>query len=171
MSDDQKAILHRGDARTSPYPMSRLAPAFHAPQLAEEVARAESMLNARTSAKLRVIADQIKSLQAEARKVLDEARDEQALTRAECAFKRIPGKVYHLYRRRDGSTFFSMLSPQDWKGRPPDAFAGSFRLEADYSWTPADKLDQADDTGRIVQQLLQIGGLVGGLAAEQDSKG
>jgi len=158
MNDDE-AIQHRGDARSAPYPTSRLAPAFHAPQLAEEIARAESMLNARTSAKLRVIADQIKSLQAEARKVLDEARDEQALTRAQCAFKRIPGKVYHLYRKPDGVTFFSMLSPQDWKGRPPDEFAGSFRLEADYSWTPADELDQPDDTGRIVQQLLHIGGL------------
>jgi hypothetical protein len=167
MSDDDKAELHRGDARSSPYPTSRLAPAFHAPQLAEEVERAESMLNARTSAKLRVIADQIKSLQAEARKVLDEARDEQALTRAQCAFKRIPGKTYHLYRRTDGGTFFSMLSPQDWNGQPPDAFAGSFRLEADYSWTLADRLDQPDDTGRIVQQLLHIGGL----AADEDADG
>lgn len=161
MSDDDKALLHRGDARSSPYPMSRLAPAFQAPELAEEIARAESMLSARTSAKLRVIADQIKALQAEAHKVLDEARDEQALTHAECAFKRIPGKVYHLYRKANGSTYFSMLSPADWSGRPPDAFAGSYRLEADYSWTPAERLDDTDDTGQLVQQLLHIGGLAG----------
>ncbi|MGB5833532.1 MAG: DUF2452 domain-containing protein [Thiohalocapsa sp.] len=159
MSDDAKTILRRGDARSSPYPTSRLAPAFHAPRLAEEVARAESMLNARTSAKLRVIADQIKSLQAEALKVLDEARDEQALTQAQCAFKRIPGKLYHLYAKTDGSSYFSMLSPQDWRGQPPDSYSGSFRLEADYSWTPADKLDQPDDTGQLVQQLLRIGGI------------
>mgnify|MGYP001081105491 CR=1 FL=1 len=164
MSDKDKAIPHLGDARSSPYPTSRLAPTFDAPQLAEEIARAESMLNARTSAKLRVIADQIKALQAEARKALDEARDEQALTRAQCAFTRIPGKLYHLYTKADGNTYFSMLSPQDWRGQPPDAFAGSFRLEADYSWTPAEKLDQSDDTGQVVQQLLRIGGL----AAEQD---
>jgi hypothetical protein len=159
MSDDDKALLHRGDARSSPYPMSRLAPAFQAPELAEEIARAESMLSARTSAKLRVIADQIKALQAEAHKVLDEARDEQALTHAECAFKRIPGKVYHLYRKADGRTYFSMLSPADWHGRPPDAHAGSYRLEADYSWTPAERLGDIDDTGQVVQQLLHIGGL------------
>jgi hypothetical protein len=161
MSDDDKALLHRGDARSSPYPMSRLAPAFQAPELAEEIARAESMLSARTSAKLRVIADQIKALQAEAHKVLDEARDEQALTHAECAFKRIPGKLYHLYRKANGSAYFSMLSPADWNGRPPDAFAGSYRLEADYSWTPAERLSDTDDTGQLVQQLLHIGGLAG----------
>lgn len=161
MSDDDKAVLHRGDARSSPYPMSRLAPAFQAPELAEEVARAESMLSARTGAKLRVIADQIKSLQAEARKVLSEAREEQALTHAQCAFKRIPGKVYHLYRKGDGSTYFSMLSPADWNDQPPDTFAGSYRLETDYSWTPAADLDQSDDTGELVGELLRIGGLHG----------
>lgn len=159
MNDQDKAILHAGDSRSSPYPTSRLAPAFHAPQLADEIARAESMLNARTSAKLRVIADQIKSLQAEARKVLDEARDEQSLNRARCSFRRVPGKLYHLYAKADGSTYFSMLSPLDWGGQPPDSYTGSFRLEADYSWTPADKLNRPDDTGQIVRQLLRIGGL------------
>jgi hypothetical protein len=159
MSDDDKALLHRGDARSSPYPVSRLAPAFQAPELAAEIARAESMLSARTGAKLRVIADQIKALQAEARKVLAEAREEQALTHAECAFKRIPGKVYHLYRKASGGSFFSMLSPADWRDAPPHEFLGSYRLEADYSWTPAEQLDQRDDTGALVGELLRIGGL------------
>ncbi|MCG6943117.1 MAG: DUF2452 domain-containing protein [Thiohalocapsa sp.] len=162
MTDDDKALLHRGDARSSPYPVSRLAPAFDAPELAAEIARAESMLSARTGAKLRVIADQIKALQAEARKVLDEAREEQALTHAECAFKRIPGRVYHLYRRADGRSFFSMLSPVDWRGAPPHEFLGSYRLEVDYSWTPAEQPDQHDATGALVGELLRIGGLRGG---------
>ena len=162
MSDDDHLIQHRGDARSSPYPVSRLAPAFHAPELAEEVTLAEVMLNARTAAKLRVIADQIKTLQAEARKVLSEARDEQALTHAQCAFKRIPGKTYHLYRKPDGTSFFSMLSPSDWRGRPPHDYAGSYRLEGDYSWTPTERLDESDDTGELVQQLLRIGGLASG---------
>jgi len=162
MTDDDKPLLHRGDARSSPYPTSRLAPAFQAPELAAEIARAESLLSARTGAKLRVIADQIKALQAEARKVLDEAREEQALTHAECAFKRIPGKVYHLYRKPGGGSFFSMLSPADWRGAPPQEFLGSYRLEADYSWTPAEQLGQPDDTGALVGQLLRIGGVRGG---------
>ena len=70
MSNNEKAVLHRGAALSSPYPVSRLAPAFDSGELAAEVARAESMLSARTGAKLRVIADQIKLLQQEARKVL-----------------------------------------------------------------------------------------------------
>ncbi len=162
MTDEKKALLHQGSERSSPYPVSRLAPAFQAPALAEEIERAESMLSARTSAKLRVIADQIKALQAEARKALDEARDEHALTHAECAFKRLPGKIYHLYRKPDGSRYFSMLSPEDWRGQPPHPYLASYRLEADYSWTALEDLDQADVTGDLVQQLLRIDGLASG---------
>ena len=156
MTDDQTPILHQGGDRSSPYPVSRLAPAFRAPDLAREVEHAESMLSVRTSAKLRVIADQIKSLQAEARKVLNDAKREHSLTQAECAFKRLPGKIYHLYQRSDGRRYFSMLSPDDWRGQPPHAFVASYRLEADYSWTPLDAIDQPDDTGDLVAQLLRI---------------
>ena len=162
MSDqDRRTPGRQGGDHRSPYPVSRLAPAFQMADLAAEVARAESMLSARTGAKLRVIADQIKALQAEARKVLEEAREEQALTRAQCGFKRIPGHTYHLYRK-GGGAFFSMLSPADWGGRPPHEFLGSYRLEADYSWTAADQARAGDETGELVRQLLRIGGLPAG---------
>jgi hypothetical protein len=159
-----KSILHRGGDHSAPYPVSRLAPAFDTADLAQEVARAESLLSARTGAKLRVIADQIKALQAEARKVLDEAREERVLTRAECSFKRIPGHSYHLYRKADGTCFLSMLAPADWGGEPPHPFLGSYRLEADYSWTPAEEAQRSTpgETGDLVAQLLRIGGISGG---------
>ena len=159
MSDDTDNRIHRGPDHSAPYPVSRLAPAFGATDLAAEVAQAEAMLGARTGAKLRVIVDQIKALQEEARRVLAEAREEQALTRAQCAFKRIPGKTYHLYRKGHGAPFFSMLSPADWRGAPPHEFLGSYRLEPDCSWTPAEAARRADDTGDLVRQLLAIGGL------------
>ena len=159
MNNDEKGVLHRGGTHSSPYPVSRLAPAFDSGELASEVARAESMLSARTGAKLRVIADQIKLLQQEARKVLADAKEEQTLTRARCSFKRIPGRTYHLYRKMAGEPFFSMLAPAEWGGEVPYTFLGSYRLETDYSWTPADRTDQPDDTGELVTQLLRIGGL------------
>jgi hypothetical protein len=152
---NDKPILHPGANNSSPYPVSRLAPAFQATDLAAEVARAESMLSARTEAKLRVIAEQIQSLQTEARKVLDEAREEQALTRAQCSFKRIPEHNYHLYRKSDGTTFFSMLSPTDWHGDPPHPYLGSYRLEADYSWTRTDEAAGFADSGDLLCQLLR----------------
>jgi hypothetical protein len=158
-STDQPPLLHRGPEHSAPYPLSRLAPAFHSPDLAAEVAQAERLLGARTAAKLRVIAEQIETLKETARRVIDEARDEQTLNQAPCTFRRIPGKTYHLYRKVEGGGYFSMLSPADWHGAPPHDFIGSYQLETDGSWTPAGRVAHADDTRELVNQRLRIGGL------------
>jgi len=64
MTDDHdKARLHQGADHSAPYPVSRLAPPFRGTELAADVAQAETLLGARTGAKLRVIADQIQALQ------------------------------------------------------------------------------------------------------------
>ncbi|MDH5765746.1 MAG: DUF2452 domain-containing protein [Gammaproteobacteria bacterium] len=145
---------HQGEDSTAPYPVSRLAPQVELVDLAKQISEADAMVNTRVSAKLKVIADQIKSLQAEARAVLDEAMLDQDLHRAECNFKRIPGKVYHLYERAGGSVYFSMLSPEDWRGRCPHSYVNSYRLEADMSWLPLDRLDEKDDSRELVNRLL-----------------
>ena len=36
----------------------------------------------------------------------------------------------------NGERYFSMLSPEDWRGAPPHRFEGSYALEADMRWTP-----------------------------------
>ena len=95
------------------------------------------MVSGRVNAQLAQIATQIRSLQAQAREVLEAAREDMQLHRAKCNFRRIPGKVYHLYRHSNGELHFSMLSPDDWKGRPPHQFVGSYRRESDLSWVPA----------------------------------
>jgi hypothetical protein len=130
-----KGEVHQGEARSAPYPVSRLGATVDLVNLAQEISTADSHINTRVSAKLQVIADQIRHLKAEAREVLEAARRDQELHRAQCNFKRIPGKIYHLYTRNDGSSYFSMLGPADWGGRPPHQFKGSYRLENDMSWT------------------------------------
>jgi hypothetical protein len=52
-----------------------------------------------------------------------------------------------------------MLSPADWRGRPPDRPLGAYRLETDYSWTPADRAQDPDRTRELVDRLLQLGGI------------
>jgi hypothetical protein len=159
VSDDLKkhtgALMHRGPEHAAPYPRSRSAPPIELPDLARAVASAETFVTARASARLKVIADQIRSLQAEARKVLEEARRDQELHRAACSFRRTPGRVYHLYRRDDGSLQFSLLSPEDWGGRPPSAHLGAYRLENDMSWTAAEALGERDDTEALIGRLLE----------------
>ena len=76
--------------------------------------------------------------------------------RAEASFKRIPGKVYHLYRRPDGSRYWSLLSPEEWGGKPPHAFVGSYRLEADQSFTPLEQLARHDDAQRDLADWVKV---------------
>lgn len=147
--------LHEGADHSAPYPVSRLAPAIDLVDLAKDIARADDMVTARTSSQLRVIADQVKALQQEAKKILASAQRDQQLHHARCNFQRKPGHVYHLYRRSNGQTEFSMLSPDDWNGSPPQEYLGSYRLEADMSWTPLEELDKADDSRELVQRLLE----------------
>jgi len=152
---NKKIEKHSGPDHSAPYPVSRLAPPIALVDLAREIEQADQMVNTRVSAKLQVIADQIKSLQEEARAVLVEARQDHDLHHAHCSFNRLPGHIYHLYQKEDGSRYFSMLSPADWRDSPPHAFQGSFRLEADMSWTPSEKLDAPDDARKVVERLLE----------------
>lgn len=147
---------HEGSSSTSPYPLSRLSAPHDLVDVAREIQQADATLGSVTVAKLRVIAEQIRALQAQAAAVLDDARHASDLHRATCNFKKRPGQVYHLYRKKDGALYWSMLSPSDW-GTPPDAFAGSYRLEADMTWTPASETEQRDTLEEPLRKLLGSG--------------
>ncbi len=128
---------HVGPAHSSPYPVSRLAPSVELVDMARQIAEADQVIGTVVHGKLSVIAEQIRALQAQARRIMDDATQAATLHRARCNFQKRVGHTYHLYERPDGSSYFSMLSPADWGARAPHPFVGSFRLEPDMSWTPA----------------------------------
>jgi hypothetical protein len=158
MADDgdspDRPRRHQGADHSSPYPVSRLAPGFDLVDLAREIDQADQMVSSRLGSQLQIIAEQVRALQAQAREILSRAHEDQRLHHARCAFRRIPGHIYHLYEDADGGPVFSMLSPADWGGRPPKPFLGSYRLENDMSWSAADAADSGDDSRRLVNRLL-----------------
>jgi hypothetical protein len=101
------------------------------------------MLSAVVGAELETIARQIRALQEQARDALERAQRDAMLHRAQCRFKKQPGRVYHLYRPADGEAYFSLLSPADWRGTPPHRFEGSYRLGLDMRWTAVVEADPA----------------------------
>lgn len=125
-------------ANSLPYASSRLGPNIELINLAEEIAHAEHTLKTGLNARLDVIAQQIRHLQQEAHQILEQAQRDEALHQVPCHFKRRPGKTYHLYEKHDGRSYFAMLSPTEWGGKPPHTYLGSFRLENDMSWTNVD---------------------------------
>jgi hypothetical protein len=156
MSDDKSLKrhdggLHRGPAHSSPYPVSRLAPAHDLVDVAREIQQADAMVGAVVSNKLDLISEQIRGLQAKAREILDAAARDSELHRVRCNFSKTPGQTYHLYRHPDGSRYFSMLSPDDWRGSPPHPFEGSFRLDVDQSWKQASSVE-------LVGELVEASG-------------
>lgn len=148
---------HDGHARTSPYPMSRMAPAHDLVRVAEQIAKADEMVGNVVGGKLEVIVEQIRRLQEEARGILDGAKRDLDLHRARCAFEKRVGKIYHLYADGAGDPYFSMLAPEDWgEAGPPHEHLGSYRLEPDQSWLPVERIRQrdADNTPERVRRLL-----------------
>lgn len=131
---------HLGPARTSPYPVSRLAPAHDLIDVARRIQEADAVIGAVASAELTQIAEQIRALQEQAHAVLERTKRSLDLHRARCHFVRRPGHVYHLYTKADGAEpWFSMIGPSEWGESDPNrVFAGSYRLELDQSWTRVD---------------------------------
>lgn len=156
---DKKLKRHSGENHSAsdnsaPYPVSRMAPATELVDLAQEIAEADKMLGSVTHGKLKVIAEQMKALQQEARSILESSARDQQLHRARCNFKRQPGNIYHLYRKPDESLYFSMLAPEEWGGEPPHCFVGSYRLESDMSWTPAEEIGESEPSVQLLNALL-----------------
>ena len=126
---------YRGPAKAAPYALSRLSGPVSLVDVAKEIEQADQWIASTANAKLGVIAEQIRALREAAHVVLAKAELDAALHRAEASFKRYPGRVYHLYERADQTRYWSLLSPEDWRGQPPHTFVGSYRLEADQSFT------------------------------------
>lgn len=135
MTDSKKTDKGDSKQHLSTFPMSRLAPSFELVDLAKEIARADDMLAMQTNGKLNLLAKQIRGLQEEARKILQEAQKNLDLHKAQCSFSKKVGQVYYLYLKTDGCKIFSLLSPAEWGARCPYTFEGAYRLENDMSWT------------------------------------
>lgn len=151
-----QGINHEGPDHSAPYPVSRMAPSFDIVDLAKEIAQADAQIGQHLNGKLKVIAEQIRLLQNQAREILDSAHRDQELHRAKCNFKRIPGRIYHLYQKPDEELYFSMLSPQEWGQRCPHDYLGSFRLEADMSWTASEDIKAHDSEEKLLKSLLSF---------------
>jgi hypothetical protein len=165
-SDRDKPSGELVQTKAIPYPTSRLGARIELIDLAAEIERADHTLGLVVGGKLEVIRDQMRALQAQARKLLEDARESSLLQRASCNFKKIPGKIYHLYRRPDGELYFSMLSPDDWNGSPPHKFEASYKVEIDLSLVPLGDERNRPDGRAVIKHLLNNEPIAGELTGK-----
>ncbi|KAK7063254.1 hypothetical protein SK128_004243 [Halocaridina rubra] len=121
--------------------------------MAQEIQKADSFVHANVSNKLQVIAEQVRFLQEQARRVLEEAKQSADLHHVPCNFVKKPGHIYYLYNRPSGQNYFSIISPQEW-GNCPHEYIGAYRLEPDHSWTPEDKMKARTDDQQMINKIL-----------------
>ncbi|WP_010178414.1 DUF2452 domain-containing protein [Aquimarina agarilytica] len=71
-----------------------------------------------------------KEIQEEYQKLMQQYEYNTLIYEAKFSFEPTVGKIYHLYKKEDESTFLSLLSPQECKFN----FIKSFRLNANQIW-------------------------------------
>ncbi|OWA51003.1 putative Uncharacterized protein C1orf50 [Hypsibius exemplaris] len=124
--------------------------------LAQQLQTADNFTKANTTNKLIVIVDQIRYLQEQAKKILEEANRAQQLHHVACNFKKIPGNIYYLYEKIPSQErLFSMLSPSDWGRSCPYSFLGAFKLQYDMSWTPFEKIQEKEEDLQLINRIIQ----------------
>merc|ERR1711878_228813 len=111
-------------------------------ELAEQVEKADQFTRATASSKLTVIAEQVRFLQEQARKVLEDARLNALLHKTNCNFKKNPDEE-----------FLSMISPEEWGSACPEYVAG-YRLEFDMSWTELQDCDKKSNETALINKIL-----------------
>lgn len=116
------------------YGSSRLDPPITLIDYAKEIEKADNSIKMRVDHKLKVIVKQIKSLQDEAKKILEEAEEDMKLHNVKCSFKKVPGEILHLYIKDDGDMYFSRLSPAEKIGGSANQYLGSYKMNLDHSF-------------------------------------
>jgi hypothetical protein len=141
-----------GPDHASPYPVSRLGAPVSLVDTARIIESASAGVALRTNAQLEVIVEQIRALQDRARAIVEQASRDLELIHAECRFRRVAGRIYHLYERPDGQRYFSMLAPEEL-GHPQPGFVASYRYEHDESWTRLDEIEARDQKRAQIQRF------------------
>lgn len=122
--------------------------------LAAQVQKGDDFIKANACNKLTVIADQIRYLQEQARKALEEAKRDADLHHAACNIVKKPGTMYYLYQRPSGQRYFSIISPKEWGPGCPHPFLGAFKLQHDMSWTPVEEVEKKEAELAIMDKLI-----------------
>ncbi|KAJ1350481.1 hypothetical protein KIN20_006278 [Parelaphostrongylus tenuis] len=125
--------------------------------LAQQLVSARELVKGRAFDRLRGIAEQMEHLRKAAVRVLEEAKRDEDLHSVACNMQKYPGRIYHLYQRKDGYRYFSLLAPDEW-GKPEksEEYVNSYRLESDRSWTPIAEIVERDQKFASLNNLMKL---------------
>ncbi len=87
-----------------------------------------------TDMQLDQIRKQVELLAEQAQKIHRRVEISERIYKAEMNFKPLISHTYHLYTRKDGTEFLSMVGPNEWGRTSPVEFQATIKLLADHTW-------------------------------------
>jgi len=87
-----------------------------------------------TDMQLDQIRQQVELLAEQAKKIQRRVEISERIYQTEMNFKPLISHTYHLYTRKDGSEFLSMIGPGEWGRKAPVQFQATVKLLADHTW-------------------------------------
>ncbi|PHN06423.1 DUF2452 domain-containing protein [Flavilitoribacter nigricans] len=103
--------------------------------------RAMAAMYEQTDMHLGQIREQIELLARQAKNIQHRVQISEEIYRAELNFEPIIAKVYYLYRRSNGKSVVSMVSPPEWGKNPPFQFIATVQLLSDHTWEVLEIVD------------------------------
>ena len=78
----------------------------------------------------KIFAKKFDEIKNEFQELIDEVNWNEFVYAATCNFTPVIGETYHLYKKKDGIVFLSLISPNEWNVE----HVGSARLESNNKW-------------------------------------
>jgi len=98
-----------------------------------------------TETQLDQIREQVNLLYEQAQEIHHRVKISEKIYKADCGFKPIIGKIYHLYQKKDETFVLSLVGPREWGKNPPYKFVSTVKMFADHTWEIMEKSNDFDD--------------------------
>ncbi|MFH6981932.1 DUF2452 domain-containing protein [Marinoscillum luteum] len=97
--------------------------------------QALAAMHDQTDRQFRQVMDQMRVLMEQAHELKMRVKVSERIYQSTLNFTPVIHQVYHLYRRKDGSDFLSMIAPAEWGRKLPfEKHEASVRLLSDHTW-------------------------------------
>ncbi len=96
---------------------------------------AVAAMHDQTDRQFRQLYEQMQTLIEQAKYLKSRVEVSERIYQANVPFQPVIGKIYFLYKKKDGTDLLSMVSPEEWgKSFPYEVFEAQVRLMSDHTW-------------------------------------
>ncbi len=97
--------------------------------------RAVAAMHEQSNTQLKQIQEQVALLLTQAKAIQDRVQISERIYLAEMGFEPLIGKVYFLYRKKNGNDCLSMIAPDQWgRSFPFEKYIATVKLLSDHTW-------------------------------------